>query len=144
MIFGVIATVCAGLFAGAAVYVSAVEHPARLSCGAALALREFAPSYRRGTVMQASLAVVGLAASIVAWWQAGRIEFLIGGVLLGAVVPFTLVVILPTNHRLLAADLDPNSADAKRLLQRWGALHAVRSVLGALAFATLIVCVART
>jgi len=63
MIFGVIATVCSGLFAGAAIYVSAVEHPARLSCGTALALREFAPSYRRGTVMQASLAVVGLAAS---------------------------------------------------------------------------------
>jgi hypothetical protein len=29
----VIATVCAGMFAGAAIYIDAVEHPARLSCG---------------------------------------------------------------------------------------------------------------
>jgi hypothetical protein len=132
------------LFAGAAIYVSAVEHPARLSCGTALALREFAPSYRRGAVMQASLAVAGLAASIAAWWQSDRIAFLVGGSILGSLVPFTLVVILPTNHRLLAADLEPDSAEARDLLHRWGALHAVRSVLGALAFGILIVALAGT
>jgi len=44
------ATLSAGLFAGAAIYVNAVEHPARLSCGVDVALREFAPSYRRATV----------------------------------------------------------------------------------------------
>ena len=143
MIAALVATASAGLFAGAAIYVSAVEHPARLSCGTALALREFAPSYRRGAVMQASLAVVGLLASIAAWWQAGRAELLIGGLLLGSVVPFTLVVIFPTNHRLLALGLDPGSAEARALLARWGKLHAVRSVLGALAFGTLIVSLAR-
>ena len=143
MISALVATASAGLFAGAAVYVSAVEHPARLSCGAALALREFAPSYRRGTVMQASLAVVGLLASIAAWWQADRIEFLIGGLLLGSVVPFTVVVIFPTNHRLLAPDLDPDTAESRALLERWGTLHAVRTVLGTLAFGTLVVSLAR-
>ena len=144
MIAAIMATVCAGAFAGAAVYVSVVEHPARLSCGTVLALREFAPSYRRGTLMQVPLALVGLVSSIVAWWQADRIELLIGGLLLGSVVPFTLLAILPTNHRLLAADLEPDSAEAEALLQRWGTLHAVRSVLGALAFVALVVCSARS
>jgi len=143
MISALVATASAGLFAGAAVYVSTVEHPARLSCGTALALREFAPSYRRGAVMQAALAVVGLLASIAAWWQADRVAFLIGGLLLGSVVPFTLVVIFPTNHRLLAPDLDPDSAESRALLERWGTLHAVRSVLGTLAFGTLVVSLAR-
>jgi hypothetical protein len=143
MISALVATASAGLFAGAAIYVSAVEHPARLSCGTALALREFAPSYRRGAVMQAALAVVGLLASIAAWWQADRVAFLIGGLLLGSVVPFTLVVIFPTNHRLLAPDLDPDSAESRALLERWGTLHAVRSVLGTLAFGTLVVSLAR-
>jgi hypothetical protein len=143
MIAALVATACAGLFAGAAIYVTAVEHPARLSCGTALALREFAPSYRRGAVMQASLAVVGLLASIAAWWQADRVAFLIGGLLLGSVVPFTLVVIFPTNHRLLAPDLDPDAAESRALLERWGKLHAVRSLLGTLAFGTLVVSLAR-
>ena len=144
MISALVATASAGLFAGAAIYISAVEHPARLSCGTALALREFAPSYRRGTVMQASLAVVGLLASIAAWWQSDRVEFLIGGLLLGSVVPFTLLVIFPTNHRLLAADLDADSAESRALLERWGTLHAVRSVLGTLAFGALVVSLARS
>ena len=54
----IVAAICAGLFAGAAIYINAVEHPARVSCGNDVALREFAPSYRRATVMQASLAVI--------------------------------------------------------------------------------------
>jgi len=140
----VLATICAGLFAGAAIYVTSVEHPARLACGTALALREFAPSYRRGTVMQVSLAVVGLLTALGAWWRTGHSALLVGGLLLGAVVPFTLLGILPTNRRLLAPNLDPESAEASGLLTRWGRLHAVRSVLGALAFGTLLVCVART
>ena len=64
----IIAASCAGLFAGAAIYINAVEHPARLSCGNEIALREFAPSYRRATVMQASLAVVGCATGLLSAW----------------------------------------------------------------------------
>jgi hypothetical protein len=51
------ATLCAGLFAGAAIYISAVEHPARLSCGTELALREFAPSYHRASMTRASWSI---------------------------------------------------------------------------------------
>ena len=62
-------TMCAGLFCGAALYVNLVEHPARMSCGQELAVREFAPSYRRATIMQVSLALVGLALGLVAAWR---------------------------------------------------------------------------
>ena len=138
MLFEALATICAGLFAGAAIYVSLVEHPARLECGTELAATEFGPSYRRGTLMQASLAAVGLIAALVAWLQSRGVSLLIGGVLLGAVIPFTLVVILPTNKRLLDPGLDRRSAEAAGLLARWGRLHAVRSVLGTLAFVVLV------
>jgi hypothetical protein len=59
MILVLMAMLCAGLFAGAAIYISLVEHPARLECGIELAVAEFGPSYRRAAVMQASLAAVG-------------------------------------------------------------------------------------
>lgn len=140
--FAILATVCAGLFAGAAIYISAVEHPARLACGTAVAIRQFAPSYRRATIMQASLAVVGFLAAVAAWWRTDQWTFLVGGFLLGAIVPFTLVVIFPTNQQLLSPDLDHESAEAGALLRRWGQLHAVRSLLGGLAFIVLLVGVA--
>lgn len=144
MTLAILATLCAGLFAGAAIYVTAVEHPARMACGTALALREFAPSYGRASVMQAALAILGLLAAVGAWWHTGHGGLLVGGLLLGAVVPFTLVGILPTNRRLLAPNLDPESAEASTLLRRWGRLHAVRSGLSGLAFAVLVVCMAQT
>ena len=130
----IVAVISAGLFSGAAIYITAVEHPARLSCGTELALREFAPSYRRATIMQASLAVFGCATGLWSAWARGDMLLAVGAILLGAVVPFTLVVILPTNTRLLDSTPDPASNDATSLLQRWGRLHAARSVLGTAAF----------
>jgi Anthrone oxygenase len=137
MLFEWIATLCAGLFAGAAIYITLVEHPARLECGTELAATEFGPSYRRATLMQASLAAVGLAAAVVAWIQGRGLPVLVGGLLLGMVIPFTLLVILPTNKRLLDPGLDRRSAEAAALLNRWGRLHALRSVLSGLAFGLL-------
>lgn len=49
MLVLVFATLCAGLFCGAALSINLVEHSARMSCGPDLAVREFAPSYRRAT-----------------------------------------------------------------------------------------------
>jgi hypothetical protein len=46
-----VATIAAGLFAGAAIYVNVVEHSARVSCGMEVALREFRPSYERATII---------------------------------------------------------------------------------------------
>ena len=129
-----IATLCAGLFSGAALYVSLVEHPARMACGTELAVREFGPSYRRATVLQLPLALVGaLAGGVEAWRQANSL-LVAASLLLVAVVPFTLVAILPTNDGLQDPKLDPKSSTAFLLLTRWGRLHAVRTVLSLVAF----------
>jgi hypothetical protein len=57
--------------------------------------------------------------------------------MLGLVIPFTLIVILPTNKALLDPGLDRGSAEAAALLARWGRLHAVRSILSTVAFGVL-------
>ena len=129
-----VAAFSAGLFAGAALYVSAVEHPARMSCGPDLALREFGPSYRRGTIMQASLALLGSAAGFIVFWNQRDPWFLVADLLLFSVVPFTLLFILPTNKQLLDPAVDGDASRAVVLLTRWGRLHAARTVLGFLAF----------
>jgi len=79
--------------------------------------------------MQATLAAVGLLSSIAAWLTGATLWWLLAGVLLGSVIPFTLIVILPTNRRLLSPAPDRRSVETERLLARWGRLHAVRSVL---------------
>jgi hypothetical protein len=138
MFFEILATICAGLFAGAALYINLVEHPARLECGTELAATVFGPSYRRASWLQASLAAVGFLSAVVAGTQGRGLPVLVAGVLLGLVIPFTLIVILPTNQRLLGPDLDRRSEEAARLLARWGRLHAVRTGLGGVAFGVLV------
>jgi hypothetical protein len=84
--------------------------------------------------MQASLALIGSVAALLAWWLQGSAGWLIGGSLFLLVVPFSLIVILPTNSRLESQDLDIRSEEAGRLLRRWGRLHAVRTILSGIAF----------
>jgi anthrone oxygenase-like protein len=132
-----LAMFCTGMFAGAAVYINLVEHPARMSLETRAAAAQWAPSYERATLMQAPLAIVSFVAGCAAWSLGGGAAWLIAALLIGAVVPFTLIVIKPTNNKLLASGRDLGSADTRALLERWGRLHAVRSLLSVLA--TLVI-----
>jgi hypothetical protein len=138
MILELLATLAGGLFTGASLYINLVEHPARMQCGVVLAATEFAPSYQRAAVMQASLAAVGSLCAIAAWLTGLTLGWLVGGILLGAVIPFTFIAILPTNQKLLDPTLDKNSQLAWQLLTRWGKLHAVRSLLSFAAFVVFL------
>ena len=124
-----LATLSCALFAGAAIYVNLVEHPARMGCGTKLAATVWAPSYARATVMQASLAIVSLLSGLAAWLLGGGILWGVGAVLIGSVVPFTFVAIMPTNKHLLAPGRDLASSETHALLEKWAKLHAVRSIL---------------
>lgn len=125
----ILATLSAALFAGAALYINVVEHPARMGLETQLAALQWAPSYKRATWLQAPLALVSLLCGVAVWLLAGGIGWLIAALLVGAVVPFTFGVIMPTNHRLLAPGRDLASAETRALLVRWGRLHAVRTAL---------------
>jgi len=133
-----IATLSCALFGGAALYINLVEHPARMSGGTELAVTEWIPSYQRATRMQAPLAVIGFVSAIIAWLSGSGATWLIGGILLGLVVPFTLMVIKPTNQRLQSAELDKRSDEARALLDKWISRHTVRTVLSLLALVLFI------
>ena len=127
------ATLCCSLFSGAALYITVVELPARMGLKTEIAARQWALSYPRATRMQAPLALLSFLAGVVGWIIGAGIGWLVAAVLIGAVVPFTFVAIMPTNDRLLAADRDLGSAETRTLLEHWGTLHAVRSTLGLVA-----------
>jgi Zn-dependent membrane protease YugP len=132
------ATLCAGIFCGAALYINLVEHPARVACGTEVAVRQFAPSYKRATVMQVSLVIGGLLFGLTGAWQLRDPLAALGAILLAIVVPFTLIGIFPTNKQLLDPTLDARSERAAALLARWNRLHAVRSVLSAAGFTLML------
>jgi hypothetical protein len=133
MLVDVALLLATGLCAGAAVYVSLVEHPARVAGGTALAVAEFRPSYRRGAVMRASLAALAAVAGIGDWARGHGARPLPAGLVMVFRIAFTLGVILPTNKRLMDPALDVSGAEAAALLVRWGRLHAVRTAAGLVA-----------
>jgi hypothetical protein len=123
------AALSAALFAGAALYINVAEHPARMGLETRVAAMQWAPSYKRATWLQAPLAVVGLLCGTGAWLLGAGPAWLVAAILIGLVVPFTFIVIMPTNHKLLAPGRDVSSEETRALLVRWGQLHAVRTAL---------------
>jgi hypothetical protein len=128
-----IAVLATTFFAGAAIYINLVEHPARMGCSTEIAAAVWAPSYKRATVMQASLAIIGFFAGLAAWLLGAGLMWLVAALFILAVVPVTLIIIFPTNKQLLASGRDLGSSETRDLLVKWGQLHAIRSVLSLIA-----------
>jgi hypothetical protein len=135
MVFGLLALIASAMFTGAAFYVNFAEQPARLTLDDRALLSEWKPSYKRGTAMQAPLALIGFVLGMLEWSRIEHIGCLIGAILIIAPWPWTLIVIRPTNNALLATDPGKAGPPSRALIVKWGVIHAVRTVLGGLATA---------
>ena len=133
MLIGDLALVSSALFTGAAFFVNFAEQPARLMLDDRSLLAQWKPSYKRGAIMQAPLAIIGFVLGAAAWWLSGNWAFLLGGILMLSNWPWTLLAILPTNRILMTTDLESAGSDTRALLIKWNTLHAVRTGLGAAA-----------
>jgi hypothetical protein len=143
MLPGLLALTVAAVFSGAAIYVLAVEHVARAALDDRAALTEWKPSYKRGAVMQASIALVGTALGALAWWQTANMWFAAGAILMLLPWPWTLLVIKLTNDALLATPLDAAGPQTRALLKAWGNYHAVRMALGCAAAVAFLIALTR-
>jgi Domain of unknown function (DUF1772) len=127
---GALALATAAIFTGAAIYVNVAEQPARLMLDDKALLAEWKPSYARGKVMQASIALVSTVLGLVAAYLSWDWRWLVGAVLILAPWPWTLIVIMPVNKVLEETPADAANAQTRALMETWGRLHAVRSALG--------------
>jgi len=83
--------------------------------------------------MQAPLAILGFALGVLAWYWTGRLGFITGALFMIANWPWTLLVMMKTNQKLMAMTLGDAGAPSRGLIAKWNGLHAVRTVLGGLA-----------
>ncbi len=130
MILTSLALASSAAFAGAAAYVNLSEQPARLALDDVSLLKEWKPSYAKGLEMQATLALVSGLLGLAAFYFEHHPAAALGGVLMLANWPYTLLVINPTN-KMLGATADEDAGPVSRtLIIKWGKLHAVRTILG--------------
>lgn len=132
-----------GIFTGAALYLTTVEHPARVSLGVEAALEQFRPSYTRAAPQQGALAIACFLSSAAVAALTHDWLWLLGGSLVGAVVPFTFLFMMPTNRLLLDGTEELEIELQRARLAKWARLHALRTVLSLLGFLVLLwACVA--
>lgn len=125
-----LALVAAALFAGAAIYVTVAEQPARLMLDNRALLAEWKPSYARGKAMQANLALVATALGLLAGYLTWEWEWVVGAAVIFANWPYTVLAIYPVNKVLEATPAEAANAQTRALIERWGSLHRGRSALG--------------
>lgn len=156
---GPLALSTAAAFFAVAAYVSLAEHPARmLLADDSAALAQWKPSYRSAAAIQAPLAALAAVLGALCWWKRrGSAEvfpegygggssladplWLAGAYAAAFNLPYTILVILPTNKALLAAKV--GSAETRGLLRRWGHLHFLRVVAGGVSAASFLIAIAK-
>jgi Domain of unknown function (DUF1772) len=138
MLVGNLALASAALFTGAAFYINFAEQPARLELDDRSLLAQWKPAYKRGYIMQSTLAIAGFALGATAWWLSNIWLFLLGALLMLANWPWTLLGIMPTNRVLMATDALSAGSATRALLVKWSILHAVRTGLGAAAIISFL------
>jgi hypothetical protein len=144
MLSGLVALMVAAAFAGAAFYVGFAEQPARLRLDDQALLKQWKPSYARGFAMQATLAVISAAFGFIASWQLADWRWALAAALILANWPYTLFVMMPTNKRIAAWPLQQANVELRALIEKWGKLHAIRTMLGVAATAGYLTLAATT
>ena len=137
MVAGVIALIFAAAFAGAAVYVSWVEQPARLKLDDQALLSEWGPSDQRGVALLAGFALASAIAGFVAWFESQDVRWVFGALIVISTWPYAFFVMAPLNNQILSLR-GPDVSAARALVRQWGLIESGFAAIGVLAVAMFL------
>ena len=124
---------------GVALTSSLIVHPILLMVKRTTAIEVFKPFFDKThkTVLSMSIVVSVLALFLSFtsgnWWWFGI------SLLMHLNGPYTLKFMMPTNRRLMAEGVDPDSEQTIFDLKNWGGLHAIRTVWNGLVFLAFVI-----
>ena len=124
---------------GVALASSIIVHPILKMITRPAAIEVFKPffdkTHKAVLFMSIVVSVLALVLSIITknWWWFGI------SALMHLNGPYTIKFMMPTNNRLMAENVDPNSEQTKADLLSWGNLHAIRTVWNGLIFIAFVV-----
>jgi hypothetical protein len=133
---GLFAFAAASAFLGAALYINLVEQPARLQLDSSSSLREWTPSYRRGLLMLAGLAILSAILAYADYARSGDVRWTIGGTLLVASWLYAYFVMGPVSNLLY--DARAPASTVRELMREWGLLEWGQTVIGLAAWAVFV------
>jgi hypothetical protein len=135
-----ISVIATGLFAGGALMQSIVDHPARQSTEPAAAIGQMQATLKFADPYMPILVLLGSISMMVTYYFHNRTwHIVVAALLLLLIIPFTLIVILPVNKKMLTLSGAAHEHPAIRsLMRRWGRLHAVRSISGCAALIVIV------
>jgi hypothetical protein len=139
MLINIITLTVATLFTGAAIYINLVEHPARAMLDNISMLQEWKYGIKRATLMQGSLAIITFLLSSITYFYSQQVYWFIGGIIMLINWLYTLVIIMPTNKKLLLTKDENANAETRFLINRWNKLHTIRTLLGATAVSLFLI-----
>ena len=124
---------------GVALTSSVIVHPILKMISRPAAIEVFKPFFDKTHIWVLILSIIvtflTLIYSIITgnWWWFGI------AMLMHLNGPYTLKFMMPTNKRLMAENVDPNSDQTKEDLLNWGNLHALRTIWNGLIFLAFII-----
>ncbi len=127
------------LFASSCLYVSMIEHPARLNMNVKDALQQFQLTFPRVATLQSTFALLATGSGLLHYYYMKDSKMLTAVLLVASAVPYTFIALMPTNRLLL--DNENASKDlvkSRSLLEKWGKLHLYRTVVGLVAMVDLL------
>ena len=114
-----------------------------MELGPTLAVPSFGAMYKRAAKLQPLLAFLSFFGGTAAWLAGANIWWLISGIIMLSLFPYTFILMLPLNKELTDPGLDKNSSRAAELLAQWGNLHQYRALIGLVAFIIFLLLLAR-